>query len=249
MSWMDSWSRPNKSSAIPPPLYITDPNALYCRSCGRIISDRKSHNRSASKSNHKGAELAQQANPIKYCSDGCRKRRISPLDRKIARTILAVLDGKSGSGVESIDVKSRMRKGDHRNLISTDEIEQIVFARTEKPKNAVVDQADTDTVDQPNPYQPVDEASAESQGNRPNPSGPGSAEKQREGQKRAEEREAVRRAARRAVVFGFADKESSGPEETLKAENDQFRKCEAVINGQVVEPSYAKGNWYIRWRE
>lgn len=27
------------------------------------------------------------------------------------------------------------------------------------------------------------------------------------------------------------------------------RKCEAVMNGKVVEPSFAKGDWCIRWRE
>lgn len=27
------------------------------------------------------------------------------------------------------------------------------------------------------------------------------------------------------------------------------RKCEAVMNGKAVEPSFAKGSWIIRWRE
>jgi hypothetical protein len=27
------------------------------------------------------------------------------------------------------------------------------------------------------------------------------------------------------------------------------RMCEAVMHGAVVEPSYAKGDWSIRWRE
>jgi hypothetical protein len=62
--------------------------------------------------------------------------------------------------------------------------------------------------------------------------------KRREGQKRADEREAVRKAARRGCAFGF----------TVEGEAEK-RKCEAVMKGVVVEASYAKGEWGIRWRE
>lgn len=62
--------------------------------------------------------------------------------------------------------------------------------------------------------------------------------KRREGQKRADEREMVRRAARRGCAFGF-----SVPGEEEK------RMCEAVMKGAVVEASFAKGEWGIRWRE
>jgi hypothetical protein len=62
--------------------------------------------------------------------------------------------------------------------------------------------------------------------------------KRREGQKRADEREAVRKAARRGCAFGFVV-----PDEGEK------RKCEAVMKGVVVEASYAKGEWGVRWRE
>jgi len=42
MSWMDSWSRPKKHAATPPPLYLTagEDTVLYCHSCGRVISRR-----------------------------------------------------------------------------------------------------------------------------------------------------------------------------------------------------------------
>ncbi|KAI1079200.1 hypothetical protein F5B20DRAFT_184427 [Whalleya microplaca] len=66
-----------------------------------------------------------------------------------------------------------------------------------------------------------------------------------EGQKRAQQREMVRCAARRGVIFGFIVKtgnERDGFDETR-------RKCEAVMQGKVVEPSFAKGDWSIRWRE
>jgi hypothetical protein len=34
-----------------------------------------------------------------------------------------------------------------------------------------------------------------------------------------------------------------------RSESEARRKCEALMNGSVVEPSFAKGNWAIRWRE
>jgi len=67
------------------------------------------------------------------------------------------------------------------------------------------------------------------------------AQRRAEGQKKAQQREMVRRAARRGVVFGFDVHAGEGPT-TLK-------KCEAVMQGKVVEPSFAKGNWAVRWRE
>lgn len=62
-------------------------------------------------------------------------------------------------------------------------------------------------------------------------------EKRREGLRRARHREMVRCAARRGVVFGLGEGA------------DGKRKCEAVMLGKVVEPSFAKGDWSIRWRE
>ena len=62
--------------------------------------------------------------------------------------------------------------------------------------------------------------------------------KRREGQRRANEREMVRKAARRACAFGL----------TIEGEAEK-RKCEAVMKGAVVEASFAKGEWGIRWRE
>ena len=60
--------------------------------------------------------------------------------------------------------------------------------------------------------------------------------KRKEGERRAEEKEMVKRAARRLVAFGVGDGEEN-------------RKCEAVMKGVVVESSFAKGEWGVRWRE
>jgi hypothetical protein len=73
------------------------------------------------------------------------------------------------------------------------------------------------------------------------------AERRREGMKITEEKERVKRAARRGVVFGFVVGDGEGGE---KSDDGQVRrKCEAVMKGKVVEPSFAKGDWGIRWRE
>lgn len=92
-------------------------------------------------------------------------------------------------------------------------------------------------------------------------------EKRRAGQRRAEEREMVRRAARRACAFGLkvdlnreAASEGHSKSTSWKAKVTDTQdsdshgsvlrgKCEAVMNGVVVEPSFAKGEWAIRWRE
>lgn len=94
-------------------------------------------------------------------------------------------------------------------------------------------------------------------------------EKRREGQKRAEEKELVKQVARRAVVFGLLvdsaemgkktsaggkkggkrgkGEQSEDPRSELGGQSR--RKCEALMNAQVIEPSFAKGDWAVRWRE
>jgi hypothetical protein len=84
-------------------------------------------------------------------------------------------------------------------------------------------------------------------------------QKRRDGQRRAEEKEMVKCAARRAVVFGLESSRVLAGEgkKGKKGKDDEDgepklegrRMCEAVMHGAVVEPSYAKGDWSIRWRE
>ncbi|KAH7121006.1 hypothetical protein B0J11DRAFT_438899 [Dendryphion nanum] len=73
--------------------------------------------------------------------------------------------------------------------------------------------------------------------------------KRREGERRAEERERVRCAARRGVVFGFGVGMGGGKGTKVDGQVEVVRKCEAVMLGKVVEPSFAKGDWGVRWRE
>ena len=98
-------------------------------------------------------------------------------------------------------------------------------------------------------------------------------QKRLEGQKRAEERESVRCTARRLCAFGVVvdglvgdgnanymgakgKGKGNGKEKGRdviagddEQEKERRRKCEAVMSGNVVEASYAKGEWGVRWRE
>jgi hypothetical protein len=91
---------------------------------------------------------------------------------------------------------------------------------------------------------------------------PEDVDKQREGQVQAYRRERIRRAARRAVVFGLSHEQKTELGEGIAARSQLHQAsmqpnghlesrlfCEAVQDGKVVDPSFAKGNWYIRFRE
>ena len=103
-----------------------------------------------------------------------------------------------------------------------------------------------------------------------NPNAPSDSRK--DGLVRARNREKVRQAARRGVAFGFlvpadyvAVWNGKGKNERKEApievgrggregENEQVdrgrrRKVEAVQGGRVVESSFAKGEWGVRWVE
>ena len=103
------------------------------------------------------------------------------------------------------------------------------------------------------------------------PETPELAARRRAGQKKAEEREFVRCVVRRAVVFGVevegweevggngggakkskkgkGKRDADSEDEDVRSEAKPRRKCEAVMSGQVVEPSFAKGDWSVRWRD
>lgn len=92
------------------------------------------------------------------------------------------------------------------------------------------------------------------------------------GQKVAKQREQVRQAARRGVAFGFlvADTEtetgaggdgggiengvtlgvgSKDRNAAIVPAERRRRKVEAIQHGRIVEASFAKGEWGVRWRE
>ncbi|KAK5021300.1 hypothetical protein LTS07_011139 [Exophiala sideris] len=287
MSWMDSWSRPGKRSAVPPPFYLTQgENAAYCQSCGRVMNSRKVQK--------------DQNKVIKYCSDGCRHHRPGPLDRKVERRIVALLNDEPESGIEKTAAKSKLVKGDRRAVVTMDEIEEIMFGSkadetkaedTDSVGSAAAGLSDTSdvesTIANPNHQASAPDNAGEPKSRDTSPGlavsdtndslddetghvGPPLSESEKlkrmqEGNRRVEHREMVRKAARRLIVFGFLQKapqgRDKGPKRSEKRSNKagkpvvdestgpHLRKCEALMNGSVVEPSYAKGNWAIRWRE
>ena len=76
------------------------------------------------------------------------------------------------------------------------------------------------------------------------------------GRQRAANREKVRQAARRGVVFGFLVDETGydngGERKTggdFGEKGQKRRRVEAVQGGRVVEASFAKGEWGVKWRD
>ena len=69
---------------------------------------------------------------------------------------------------------------------------------------------------------------------------------QQRGLLKAREREMVRQAARRGVAFGF--EVYVGVEGGGGGGKVERRKVECVRGGRVVESSFAKGEWGVRWR-
>lgn len=59
-----------------------------CQSCGRVMSWRKS--------------WARNWDEVRYCSDACRRRKVTEVDRRLEAEILRLLDGRSGSNGRSI---------------------------------------------------------------------------------------------------------------------------------------------------
>lgn len=102
MSWMDSWSRPGKSQAVPAPYYLL-PNGgeetPYCRSCGRVISSRRTTTATTSNNNNNGDSAGPPAGGVgagvKYCSARCRHSKPGKLDREIEDVFLKLLQGQS----------------------------------------------------------------------------------------------------------------------------------------------------------
>ncbi|KEQ72013.1 hypothetical protein M436DRAFT_49095 [Aureobasidium namibiae CBS 147.97] len=274
MSWMDSWSRPKKNAATPPPLYLTSDQVRYCHTCGRVIGSRKSNS----------AKTA--ATEVKFCSDRCKRHKLRPADKRIEAAFAALLDGQDAS---KFAAKQQKVKGDPRILVSCSEVETLIYGSREDPEKTFgrkknrarrgvadgdvwksIDMVDSDTDTDAGTAETVsaDEDAIDTRstkvmdnrGGRVRPpqsesdvngsvggekgwaekivETPEMLQKRREGQRRAEEKEMVKCAARRAVVFGLESSRQEGR-----------RMCEAVMHGAVVEPSYAKGDWSIRWRE
>ena len=165
--------------------------------------------------------------PPKYCSSACRTHhhRPSPTDTLIRDTFLSILPSFPAqtpalcSAVESAAFNSH-------NLASTSQADE----------EATKDRDGRDV-----------DAQGEDGGTEKWP-----AERQKEGMQKARERELVRRCARRMVVFGIHSRvtalSGSGADEAQELVLEDGRTVEAVQNGRVVEASFAKGEWGLRWK-
>ncbi|KXJ95406.1 hypothetical protein Micbo1qcDRAFT_217140 [Microdochium bolleyi] len=101
MSWMDSWSRPGKSQAVPAPYYLLPGGEAtpYCRSCGRVISSRRATTTASATTINDAAATGDAAAQVKYCSARCRHSKPGRLDREIEETFARLLQGQSREAV------------------------------------------------------------------------------------------------------------------------------------------------------
>ncbi|KUJ06573.1 uncharacterized protein LY89DRAFT_692388 [Mollisia scopiformis] len=272
MSWMDSWSRPGKHAAIPPPLYSTQgDSARYCQSCGRIMS-------SSAKAGT--AKLEEK----KYCSSRCRSQKPGPQDRRIEDAFVRLLMADSKFEREPIpeallNKRTKPLKGDPRVIVPCSVVEELIFGTRHDPtktsgrkknrasrvigdENEELDghgaelkqfttQGFAGKVRPPQHLTDINGSIGGEKGRAEKGEETGEhAGRRKEGLRVTEEKERVKRAARRGVVFGFTVGDAKEAESEDKG-NDHHarRKCEAMMKGKVVEPSFAKGDWGIRWRE
>jgi hypothetical protein len=255
MSWMDSWSRPRKDQATPAPYYLMagGENTPYCRSCGRVIGSRKTAN---------AASSGAGSTPARYCSAKCKSRKPGPVDREIERVFVRFLEGAEAVPIKETGSRAskgvkggaKKRKGDPRILVPCDVVQSKMFGPSEQhregkdghgsesePEEATAGDGQPETGQRKSV-----ESSLASDDAGSSHAGDDMSKRMDMGLKTAREKEMVRCAARRGVVFGFA---VSSEETEASEKGPVLRKCEAVMNGKVVEPSFAKGNWGIRWRE
>ena len=141
-------------------------------------------------------------------------------------------------------------KGNEGNLVRCDEVQALVYGpESVNAKNSR--QGQRRARDDDSLSEIEEDVSSDPSLSTPASLGHESAESSAEdshkaGMRRAEERERTRRAARRGCVFGFEVRDG---EETEAGDAIRRRRCEAVADGRVVEPSFAKGDWGVRWRE
>lgn len=74
------------------------------------------------------------------------------------------------------------------------------------------------------------------------------------GRQRAANREKVRQAARRGAVFGFHTRSTEALTQSQSRKDHEGgdirrKRVEAIQSGRVVEASFAKGPWGVRWKD
>ncbi|RKU45345.1 hypothetical protein DL546_008003 [Coniochaeta pulveracea] len=263
MSWMDSWSRPSKSQATPAPFYLLPggENTPYCP------LDRKIEKAFVA------FLTGQEELPVEHRSSGADKKvdrkggkggSRSKGDPRVVVSCDAVenfLFGQSNRQQDAepahdhdfSDASLDLGEGSENGSYVSESVPSVDGEAVDLTVGSAEGQAkDVDghrlaalsirSGTRKRPPQHVSEVNGSvggEKGRAERAQETGEAlEKRLQGQRKVKEREMVRCAARRGVVFGFA-----------VGEGEEKKKCEAIMHGKVVEPSFAKGDWGIRWRE
>ena len=185
---------------------------------------------------HPASADSSTSTPPKFCSSSCRSQRPSTLpdsiDARTRDTFLSLLPPAPNPQVVMCSVVEEhlfnrpWRSADtmskasphHANNFKTKTITEGIVSRSQDPP-----------ADDPIPQTKTS----------------GAKDNQVAGMQRAKQREMVRRCARRMVVFGIGNTS----EDTEGAHQEGGgRELEAVQNNRVVEASFAKGEWGIRWK-
>lgn len=185
-----------------------------------------------------------QSTPQKYCSDRCRREKPRPgpsIENDIEQSFTRLLGG-----------------GEERKIVKCEDVQRAVFTKTGTDDGASGDEVDLlgagrqeegDHSDSGEEAEDNDddgggvrlpsnmEPAAYSTSIKPESKDRRHKTLREWGMQKAREREMVRRAARRGVAFGF------------EMEEGKRKRVEAVQRGRVVESSFAKGEWGVRWRE
>ena len=79
-----------------------------CQSCGRVMSWRKS--------------WARNWDEVRYCSDSCRRRKVTDVDRRLEEQILRLLETRNGTicpseAARSVSADADWADGDWRDLM------------------------------------------------------------------------------------------------------------------------------------
>lgn len=209
-------------------------------------------------------DAGKNETPAKYCSSRCRSRKPGTLDKRIEDAFVSLLTGedfplhehnnqenvKSPSSHHPENSKQDLqdrhtkkskqkRKTDSRVLVPCKAVETLMFGDAFGSDKTSVRKRESQDVSEVNGRVGGEKGRAERIEEGEEMLGRGI-----EGQRKAHQREMVRCAARRGVAFGFLLKK--GENQDVSKER---RKCEAVMQDRVVEPSFAKGDWSIRWRK
>ncbi|KAF2259206.1 hypothetical protein CC78DRAFT_562741 [Lojkania enalia] len=256
MNWNGPWPRSSKSQATPAPLYLLPEGELTsyygCRTIGA----------------HKSQATKEATTPARYCSSHHCNRSLHLFDSNTEDAFVAFLDGTEtlprAEGTSQGKGKSEKKpRSDHGILASFNYSADLKPKRVEgmedsatlgdqsMAKEAVIDDHDLTRLSIRSErlvwsVQNIPKVNGSVGGEKGNADlfeeTKEMLERRKERENKEEEREHVTRTARRGVAFGFVveDGGDGGDGKEMR------RKCEAMMPGKVVEPSFAKDDWRIR---